>query len=119
MSARRSDAAAGKRDRLVQLVPLTQGVGADRFPTETPGNAIELWASRDDIGGRERIVMNQESAPFDTRWILPFSDTWDPERVDVPKAFQLTHGGRTYDIVHAAIIGRRLGVEVLTLARQG
>lgn len=119
MSTPKSRAVAGVRDRQITLVPRTDAVADSGFPTETEGTAITLWAAREDMGGRERIAFGQESAPFDTRWFLPFGDLWDPERINVPKAFSLEHGGREYDIVSAAIIGRRDGVELMTLARQG
>jgi hypothetical protein len=118
----RSAVAAGRRDRLVQLVAVTQSTGGSGFPVETDQPAdesIEVWASIEPLGGRERIQMNQVSAPFDTRWVLPYGTAWDPDIVDVPKTFALMHKGRRYDIVAAAIIGREEGVELLTLARNG
>lgn len=118
--AKRSDVAAGKRDRLIQLVPIEQGRAPSGFPTETDDTPeIRLWVSKDDIGGRERIVMDQTSAPFDTRFVLPFSDAYNPNTVNVPKVFALDYAGKRYDIVAAAEIGRRDGVEVLTIARRG
>ena len=113
-------AASGRRDRLVQLVPIVDGEDTSGFPTESDGTPeIEVWASKEDMGGRERIAMAQESAPFDSRFILPFSDAYNPNRIDVPKVFALDCEGRRYDIVAAAEIGRREGVELITLARMG
>ncbi len=117
---RRSDVAAGKRDRLVSLVPIVQSRAASGFPTEAQDPpTIDLWVSKEDISGRERIVMNQASAPFDTRFVLPFGDAFNPDTIDVPKVFELEYLGKRYDITAAAEIGRREGVEVLTLARRG
>jgi hypothetical protein len=115
----RSAVAAGKRDRLVQLVPRVDATGADRFPADTDGTPISLWVSKEDIGGRELIRMNQETAPFDMVFVLPFGDAFNPNAVDVAKAFEVEYVGRRYDIVHAAEIGRRDGVELLTLSRMG
>lgn len=120
--ARRSDVASGKRDRWVELVPITDSVGTSGFPVETDAsdpNRIGLWARKEDVSGRERIAMAQEAAPFDTIWDLPYSRAFDPDIVDVSKAFALYHKGRRYDIVNAAIIGRAEGVELLTTATQG
>lgn len=117
----KSAAASGKRDRWVQMVPVTQGVGSDRFPTETDGTAVGLWAAKEELSGRERMVMSQsqEAASYDARWLIPFSDSWDPDTVDVPKVFWLTHKGRRHDIVYAEPIGRRCDVALFTVARNG
>lgn len=120
MSAKRGDVAAGKRDRRVVLVPLVDTTDSSGFPIpddSTP--TIAVWVSKDDISGRERILMDQESAPYDSSFVLPFLDAYNPNTVNVPKVFALEYEGRRYDIVNAAEIGRRNGVEILTLARQG
>lgn len=117
----RSAAASGKRDKLVQMVPVTQAVAGSRYPIETDGTPIEVWAAKEELSGRERLAMNQavEAASYDSRWIVPFSDAWDPDVVKVPKVFWLTHRGRRYDIVHAEAIGRRSDVALFTVARNG
>ena len=43
----------------------------------------------------------------------------DPDLIDVPKVFALVCQARHHDIVAASLIGRRTGVELLTLARRG
>jgi hypothetical protein len=56
------------------------------------------------------------SAPYDTKWALPYSAEWDPDLVDVRKTRRLVVGGRIHDIVAAQELGRKRGVEVMTLA---
>ena len=47
---------------------------------------------------------------------MSYIASMDPELVDVPKLRRLVYQGRTYEIVHAAMIGRREGIEFLTIA---
>jgi head-tail adaptor len=120
MTSTRSAVAAGKRDRRIALVPLVDTTDTSGFPLAEDGTpTITLWVSKEDISGRERLLMDQESAPYDSRFVLPFADAYNPNTVDVAKVFALEYAGRRYDIVNASEIGRRDGVEMLTLARQG
>lgn len=118
--ARRSDARSGRRDRLVTLIPVTQGIGSSGYPTEVDGtDTLALWARKDDIGGRERFSNTHETASYDTRWSVPYLPAIDPDHVNVPKVFVLSYLGRRYDIVQASMIGSNQGVELLTLSRNG
>jgi len=113
---------AGARDKEIQLVPIAQSRGASGFPVETEGAALTLWASKEDIRGNERLAADQMSAPYTSRWEVPYMVEIDPDLVDVPKAFALRYLGRFYDIQQASIIDKarqREGVELLTLARNG
>ena len=112
----------GARDKWVYLVPITDSTGSSGFPVETDAISsqwIGVWASREDVGGRERFAAQQVSAPYDTRWGLPYAAAFDPDVVNVPKVFALMHKSRRHDIVAAQVIGRSGGVELLTLARNG
>lgn len=107
---------SGTRDRWITVQALTESVGASRRPVESWDTLLQVWAAKMDVGGRERLVADQLSAPYDTRWELPYSDAIDPELVDVRKTRRLVVSGRVHDIVSAQEIGRKRGVEVLTLA---
>lgn len=106
----------GRRDRWIAVQALTEGVGPSHRPIETWATLRECWAAKVEMGGRERFVADQVSAPYDTKWELPYSEEWDPELVDVRKARRLVVKGRIHDIVAAQEVGRRRGVEVMTLA---
>lgn len=111
---------AGERDRVVTVQQLTDGAGDSQFPTETWATLIgTYWCSKEDVGGRERFAMDQTTAPYDTRWQGPYLASLDPELVDVAKTRRLVYQGRVHDIVAASQIGRRDGIEFLTLARMG
>lgn len=104
----------GERDRLVTI---QQAATADAgFPTETWTALVDAWMGKQQISGRERFAAAQVSAPFDTRWEMAYRADMDPELVDVPKARRLVYQGRVHDIVSADLIGRRDGVELLTLS---
>ena|ERR1043166_998897 len=107
---------SGVRDRLVTIQQLTESIGTSHAPVESWQRLCEVMAFKDDLSGRERFVANQPSAPYDSRWELPFRSDCDPERIDVPKTRRIVHQGRVYDIVSATQIGRRAGVMVMTLS---
>jgi SPP1 family predicted phage head-tail adaptor len=114
----RAHAASGARDRLVTIQALTEGKGDSNFPVDTWEDLAEVWAHKEDASARERFsfTANQETAPYDTRWTIPFMDAMDPELVNVRKARRLIVKGRVHDIVGATEIGRREGLELQTLA---
>lgn len=108
--------ASGQRDRLVTIQQLTASIGATRFPVEGWADLTTVWAHKADISGRERFTENQASAPYDTTWTIPYAADMDPELVDVRKARRLVVKGRVHDIVAAKEVGRKVAIEVQTLA---
>lgn len=107
---------AGLRDRQVTVQQLTESVGSANFPVETWSTLRTEWAEKTDVRGRERLMNGQNAAAFDSRWCLGYSPEMDPELVDVPKKRRLVYQGRAYDIVAAVMVGRRDGIELMTIA---
>jgi len=107
---------SGTRDRWITVQGMTESVGASRRPVESWDTLFQVWAMKTDAGGRERLVADQLSAPYDTRWELPYAAALDPELVDVRKHRRIVVNGRIHDIVSAQEIGRKRGVQVMTLA---
>ncbi len=109
---------AGTRDRVVTIqstpAPISPG-----YPREHFTDLMTVRARREDSGGRERFAENKLSAPFETTWELPYIEQMDPERQNVAKKFRLVHESRIHDIVYSEIIGRKRGILVMTLAKQG
>lgn len=98
---------------------LAESKGTSNYPVETWTDLVaDIWAFKEDVRGSERFVFaaDQHTAPYDTRWELPYSTNWDPHLVNVPKNRRLVYEGRVHDIVAAAEIGRRRAVELLTVA---
>lgn len=113
-------APSGKRNRRVAIYALTQSTGTSGFPKEDPTPLATVWASREDVAGDERYANDQLSAPFTTKWEVPYSALWDPELVDVAKTRRLVYEGRRYDIVRGERTGlKRDDIALWTLARQG
>lgn len=109
----------GQRDRWVEIKTIAQTTGASRFPVDDEQLLAGMWASKYDIQGAEKFAADQVSATVDTRWEISYRTDMDPELVDVPKTRVLYYKGRRYNIVVATMIGRREGVELLTLAQVG
>lgn len=111
-----SDAASGARDRLVTIQQLTESTGGSRYPVETWTDVATVWAYRDDGDVGERFVENQQTAPYTTRWTIPWMSSMDPDLVNVPKDRRLVVKGRVYEITGAKELGRRGGIELTTMA---
>lgn len=108
---------SGKRDRVVTIQQLTETGGESRFPVEEWSTLVaSMPASKEDASGKERMIAEQLSAQFDTKWEINYRTDMDPELVDVPKKRRIVHAGRVFDIVEAKQIGRRAGVQLMTIA---
>lgn len=111
---------AGKRDRqiTIQQRSSTDTVDSSGTPTEIDQwtTLRTVWAEKIEIGGREKFAAAQLSAPYDTRWRLPYRPDMDPELLNVPKLRRVKHKANIHDIVEARLIDRRHGVELLTLS---
>jgi hypothetical protein len=112
---------AGARDRAVRLEQMTESRDTTTkavVETWTTLVAVVWMARRDraDQSAQERVVANQTSAAFDTRWEMNYRADMDPDSVDVAKARRLVYRGRTYGIVFGRQIGTKAGIELFTLA---
>lgn len=111
---------SGKRNRLITIEQVADSVDSSGFPVETWTPLAVVWAALTPESGQERYAGNQLTAPFETRWDVPYKADWDPELVDVCKVRRLVYEGRAYDIRHAERTGmKREDVVFVTLARQG
>ena len=106
----------GERDRAVTVQQLTASKGPSGFPVETWTTlAAPVWMRKLDLQQRERITAEQLSAKGDTQWEMGYRADMDPELVDVERTRRLLYQGRIYDITDASQIGRREGIELLTI----
>lgn len=114
---------AGRRDRVftIEQRPATDTADSSSGePTATWTTLVSgMPAARTGIQGWERFRSDQMTARFDDRWEINYRVDMDPDLVDVPKTRRLVYEGRTLDIVSAAIIGRKAGIELLTIASAG
>lgn len=109
----------GERDRLVTIQQTSDGVSASGFPTETWTTLTTAWMRAMDITGMERFAAQQLSAQSVTQWEMGYRSDMDPELVNVSKTRRLLYQNRVYDITAASQIGRREGIELITLAKVG
>lgn len=124
--------ALGRRDKWITLqqlqapdAPGESGMAVEEFeplvtnPSNPTGNQ-DVPAAKEDLSGREEFASGAGlSTPYDTRFEIAYRADMDPELIDVTKKRRILYLGRTYDIVQATQIGRRLGIELLTLSRGG
>lgn len=109
---------AGLRDRLVTIQQSTDVTTASGMPGEDWSTLVDdMPASKDDLTGRERLMVSQLSAQADSKFVINYRLDMDPEVVNVPKSRRLVYRGRTYDITMANMLGRREGVELFTIAK--
>lgn len=114
---RRGPLEAGKRDRLITIQQATEAEHDSGMPGENWTTLVAgMPASKEDVSGRERFVSAQESARFDTRWVINYRADMDPDLVDVPKTRRVVYSGRAHDITSATQLGRKDGIELMTLA---
>lgn len=107
----------GKRDRLVTIQEMTSSIDADSGePVEAWDTLATVFMEKVEMRGNERFQSQQMTAPYDTRWRLPYRTDMDPETLDVPKDRRLVYKNRVYDIISAQMIGRRDGIELMTLS---
>jgi hypothetical protein len=111
MPSKRTRLDAGLRDRVVTI----QQRSSVDVPDEDSGEPVETWTTL-DIAAWERFKADQTAARYDTKWEMNYRLDMDPELVDVPKTRRLVVNGRYHDIVACFEIGRRAGIEVLTMA---
>ena len=108
---------AGKRDHRVTIQAKDpDAVDAAGAPVETWDDLYTGYFEKVVVGGRERFASNQMTSPYDTRWRGNYRADMDRDLVNVPKERRLVYKSRVYDIVDAQVIGRNLGIELLTLA---
>lgn len=109
---------SGHRDRWITVQALTETQDASHYPVESWATLTQVWAAKTDLRGLERFVFSadQQSAPYDTRWEIPYRPDMDPELVEIPKKRRLVVRGRVHEIVAAEEVGRKRGVLLMTLS---
>lgn len=109
--------AAGRRDTSVSIQHLTESAGASHFPVETwVTQSPAVMMNRLDVRADERSTIGQMSAFLETMFQMPYMASMDPALVDVPKYRRLVVAGRIFDVRAASMIGRKRGIELLTIA---
>lgn len=105
---------AGKLDRrIVIIAPNPARSGPLNEMQDNPAPLATVWASKRTPSARERIQAGERGAEADAVFEIRFSNT---VRV-VDPTYQITHDGKTYEILGALEIGRREGIQLLCVGR--
>lgn len=107
----------GERDKRVTIQQLTTAKAGSGYPKETWTTLSTAYMRILDLRATERFQASQNAPSAETQWEMGYRDDMDPERVDVPTTRRLVYQGRVYDITAASMIGRRDGIELLTIAK--
>lgn len=112
---------AGQRDRKITIEqrPAADTLDTEGAPIDGPWTTLVdcMPAAKHDMHGEERMRGDDRIASkFDTRWVINYRLDMDPELLDVPKLRRVKVGDRYHQIVAAAEIGRRQGIEIMTVA---
>lgn len=108
----------GERDRAVAIYQLVESRASSGMPKESWTVLVSrVWMRILDEKGTERFTGEQLAPKLETQFEMGYRSDMDPETVNVPKRRRLSYQGRIYDITSASMIGRREGIEMLTIAR--
>lgn len=111
---------AGERDRIITIQTCTDSEDGSGMPIETwttLQGCAQIFASKNEPRGEEKYGPDQLSASSVTRWEMAYRADMDPDLVNVPKVRRVLYQGRVHDIIEASEIGRKEGVELITLAK--
>lgn len=114
--AGKPETAAGRRDKQLVFEQKVAPTGG-QYPAPSWLPLVTVWASRLDLRADERYATAQEAAYKETQWHFDYIASMDPDLVDVPNERRAKYLGRIYNIRAASMIGRKEGIEVITLAR--
>lgn len=108
----------GKRDRTVTIQYRRDGVSTTSFPVDDWDTTREkrVPMAREEVRGREDLRGGQVQSSYETRWFMAYRADMDPDLIDVPHTRRLALNGRVLNIIAAKHIGRKEGIELLTIA---
>jgi head-tail adaptor len=109
--------ASGLRDKLVTIQQMAKSKGPSGFPVETWTTLRTAYMSKQDVRADERYAANHLLAAIETQWHSDYAADIDPDVVNVATKRRIVYSGRTFDILAASIIGKKEGVEFITLAK--
>jgi hypothetical protein len=73
--------------------------------------------SRRERTGDEAFTAGQSVATLRVEWTTAYRADLDPETSSVPPTWRIVDRGRVYDVLHAFVLDRRVGIVLLTNAR--
>lgn len=109
----------GERDCDVTIQQLTETIVKGVAKEDWSTLATPVWMRKMGLKATERFTAQQTKGAATTQWEMDYREDMDPDLVDVVKARRLVYRDRVYDITGADLIGRREGIELLTLSGSG
>jgi SPP1 family predicted phage head-tail adaptor len=98
---------AGNLDRKVTLQQRTLAAANARGEKIASYSTLaEVWGERRDVSGREFFAAGQLHAEASTRFLIRY-------RSSLTTVHRVVCEGVTYDVVHIAEVGRRVGIELV------
>lgn len=101
---------AGRRDRRLTLLARTLARNAQGEEVATYAVEATVWAEKLDLRGREYFAAQQVNSDVTTRFRIVYRD-------GVTVLHRCECDGVTYDISQVSEIGRRVGLEIMAVAR--
>lgn len=110
---------SGRRDKWVEIEQQASAPAGGSYPVETWTSLGFAWMSRLDLRADERFRADQDTAFAETQWQMPYRSDMDPDTLNVPATRRLKFKGRVYNIQSAHLMDRRIGIELITIAKVG
>lgn len=100
---------AGKLDRRISIFTTTTARDGAGQPIATAVLLASVWASVEQLRGREPFQGDQFNAQQTTIFTIRYRD-------DIDATMSIAHDGESYDIQSIKELGRREGLEITALA---
>lgn len=109
----------GERDKAVTIQQLTETIVKGFAKESWTTLATPVWMRKMGLRASERFEAEQVAGKADTQWEMGYREDMDPDLVNVVKVRRLLYAGRVYEITGADMIGRREGIELITVSGSG
>lgn len=100
---------AGKLDRRIVIQSASLAQNSVGEAVETWATWKTVWATVQDLRGREYFQSRAENAEVTTKFTIRHLDGLKAE-------MRISYDGDIYDIEHISHMGRRVGIEIMTRA---
>jgi SPP1 family predicted phage head-tail adaptor len=109
----------GKLNKRITIQKYTTTVNENGFEVEAWVDYKPIWASRDDLQGREyyaaAAVQSENTVKFGIRYIKELDQDISEEAIEVTKLFRIKYINSTFDIKSIAKIGKNQFMKINAL----
>lgn len=111
--ARGWTSSTGNLNKRIDFIAPVRTVARSGQPIETMQTVFTTWAEVNDLRGKERLAMGQESSEA----VAVFLIRWRNDHA-IKKDMQIAYEGKVYEITSVAEIGNRDRFEIWTRIRR-